>query len=133
MGSLEGRAVLVVDDDADTLELYASALEKLGANVQRAKSAEVAMALLLAWRADVVLCDLHLPDFDGYSVLDFVKNDSALCNMPVIAISGSHPTVERARALEMGFVRYFTKPTKLRDIADSLIAVIEARRAPSST
>ena len=129
MQTLHGRAVLVVDDDADTLDLYATALAKLGATVQRAKSTDVAIAIMTAWRPDVVLCDLHLPGFDGYSLLEYVQADAGLRGLPVIAISGSHPQVERQRSLQVGFVDYFTKPTKLGDIVQALIAATSSRIA----
>jgi CheY-like chemotaxis protein len=128
METLEGRAILVVDDDADTLELYATTLAKLGADIRRAKSAETAISLMRTWRPDVVLCDLHLPGFDGYAFLDHVQADPTHHDVPVIAISGSHPTIERERALRAGFAQHFAKPAKLREIVEALHAAIDTRR-----
>lgn len=120
------RAILVVDDDPDTLELFASAFEKLGADVRRAASAEAALAAFGdGWRADAVLCDLHLPGRDGYALREDLRGIAG--DVPVIAISGSHPTVERERALAAGFAHYFSKPTKLRELLESSLQVIAAR------
>ena len=128
MEPLAGRAVLIVEDDADTLELYATALAKLGADTQRATNADTAIAVMIAWRPDVVLCDLHMPGYDGYSVREFAEGDPLLCNVPMVAISGSHPCVEKERVHRVGFVQYLTKPTKMRDIVEALIAAIKTRR-----
>jgi CheY-like chemotaxis protein len=125
MTSLGGIAVLIVEDDPDTLELYASSLAKLGATVRRANSAEVAIALLGTWRPDVVLCDLHLPGVDGYALLDRVHADPALCPIPMVAVSASHPDVESARALRAGFTEHLAKPVRLREIVAGLKRAVE--------
>ena len=129
MDSLSGRAVLVVDDDADALELYASALAKLGAEVRRAKTVDMALGLMTDWRPDVVLCDLHLPGRDGYSLLESMRADALLRDVPVIAISGSHPSIERERSLRAGFTEHFAKPTKLRELVEALVSFTSANKA----
>ena len=124
--SFSNRVILVVDDDPDTLELFASAFEKLGGEVRRAASAEAAVgAFADGWRADVVLCDLHLPGRDGYALREDIRRIAG--EVPVIAISGSHPTVERERALAAGFAHYFSKPTKLKELLESTLDVIAAK------
>ena len=120
------HAILVVDDDADTLELFASAFVKLGAEVRRAATAEAALeAFADGWRPDAVLCDLHLPGRDGYALRQDVLRIAG--EVPMIAISGSHPAVERERALAAGFARYFAKPTRLRELLESSLDVIAGR------
>ncbi|MBA3501844.1 MAG: response regulator [Deltaproteobacteria bacterium] len=126
--NLEGCTVLVVEDDSDTRELYATALTKLGAEVRAAPSAEDALAILADWRPDAVLCDLHLPGVDGYGLLALIRADERLGDLPVIAISASHPELEGERSLIAGFTQHLVKPTKLRDIADSVAEVVLAAR-----
>jgi CheY-like chemotaxis protein len=127
--TLQGRSILVVDDDSDAVELFATSFQKLGAEVRTARGVEIALALLAARRPDVVLCDLHLPGLDGYSLLEGMRSDPSLCDVPVIAISGSHPSIERERSLAAGFAQHLTKPMKLREIVSALVAVIESRHA----
>jgi CheY-like chemotaxis protein len=125
-------AILVVDDDADTLELFASAYVKLGADVRRAATAEAALAAFAdGWRADAVLCDLHLPGRDGYALREDLHSIAG--EVPVIAISGSHPTIERERALAAGFALYFAKPTKLRELLESSLDVIARAHPPAAS
>ncbi|HEY5933931.1 MAG TPA: response regulator [Kofleriaceae bacterium] len=124
--AFSNRAILVVDDDPDTLALFGSAFEKLGADVRRAASAEAAVAAFAdGWRADAVLCDLHLPGRDGYALREDIRRIAG--EVPVIAISGSHPTIERERALAAGFAHYFSKPTKLKELLESTLDVIAAK------
>jgi CheY-like chemotaxis protein len=121
---LAGSSILVVEDDPDTLELLAQTFAHLGANVRRARSAEIAFALLAGSRMDAVLCDLQLPDVDGYALLERIRATPALCGIPVVAISGSHPAIERGRAIKAGFARYISKPSRLDAIVETLRSVI---------
>lgn len=121
---LDGISVLVVEDDPDTLELFAASLSKRGATVRTAASAEQALELLAGWRPDALLCDLHLPGVDGYTLLERIRENPDLHELPVIAISASHPTLERDRSLEAGFAGHLAKPTRLRDIIDAVTEVV---------
>jgi len=118
--ALHDVSILVVADDLDTCELYERALRAVGATVRTANRVESALALLAAARPDVVLCDLHLPVRDGYALLREVLADPELAGIPIIAISGSHPALERERALEAGFARHLAKPSKLREIVTAV-------------
>jgi CheY-like chemotaxis protein len=127
--TLDHRMVLVIEDDLDSQQLFVAYLKQLGADVRAASSVAAALALLQGWHPDVVLCDLHLATFDGYDLLARLRADAALASIPVVAISGSHPEIERQRALSAGFVEHLAKPTKLRAIVDSLLAAIATRAA----
>jgi CheY-like chemotaxis protein len=118
--ALHEISILVVEDDLDTCLLYERALTAAGATVRTANSVGAAMTLLTGFRPDVVLCDLHLPEVDGYELLREVLADPKLAGIPVIAISGSHPELERERALEAGFARHLSKPSKLREIVTAV-------------
>lgn len=122
--SLKGSLVLVVEDDQDTRELFSRSLGTLGAQVRSASSAEAALDVLSTWRPDAVLCDLHLPGVDGYSLLARVRANPDLQNLPVIAISGSHPMIERQRSIDAGFAEHLVKPSKLREIVAVMTHVI---------
>lgn len=124
--ALNGVAVLVIEDDPDTLELFSASLGKLGAEVRIASTVEAGLEELARWRPDAVLCDLHLPGMDGYSLMERVLADARLRDIPVIAISGSHPEIERERSLEAGFAEHLTKPSKLRDIVAAVTTALTA-------
>jgi CheY-like chemotaxis protein len=124
--SLEGMSVLCVDDDPDALELFATTLARLGAEVKSASTVEAAMQILATWKPDAVLCDLHLPDEDGYDLLHRVRANPALADLPLIAISGSHPDLEREKSLAAGFADHLVKPTRIRDIVTVVSQVVAA-------
>ncbi len=125
-GALNRVSVLVVEDDPDTLEIFTLSLGAVGAQVRSVSSAEAALAMLSDWRPDIVLCDLHLPGCDGYSLIEHVQADVRLRTIPMISISGSHPEIEHERSKRAGFARHLAKPSRLADI---VIAVASVRSA----
>ena len=120
--SLAGVSLLLLEDDRDTRELFARSLTKAGADVRTAESAERALEILESWRPTAVICDLHLPEVDGYGFLRRVRDREALANLPLIAISASHPNVEKA--VDAGFAAHLTKPSKLSDIIAAVTKVV---------
>jgi CheY-like chemotaxis protein len=133
--SLAGVSLLLLEDDRDTRELFARSLTKAGADVRTADTAERALEILESWRPTAVICDLHLPDVDGYGFLRSVRDRNELADLPMIAISASHPSVEKA--IEAGFVAHLTKPSKLSDIIAAVSKVVtdadSARSIATST
>ena len=125
-GALNRVSVLVVEDDPDTLEIFSLSLGAVGAQVRSVMSAEAALVMLATWRPDIVLCDLHLPGVDGYSLIEHVHADARLRTIPMISISGSHPDIEHERSRLAGFAKHLAKPSKLADI---VIAVASVRSA----
>jgi len=129
-GALNRVSVLVVEDDPDTLEIFTLSLGAVGAQVRSATSAEAALLVLATWRPDIVLCDLHLPGVDGYSLLEHVRADLALRTIPMISISASQPEIEHERSRRAGFARHLAKPSRLADI---VVAVVSVRSAHAAT
>jgi CheY-like chemotaxis protein len=125
---LDGISILIVEDDPDTRALYVLALQRAGATVESASCAEAALAVLVTWRPDVVLCDIHLPGVDGYGLLTKLQSTPGLEGMAVIAISGSHPSIESARSLSAGFARHLTKPARLQDLVAAVRTVGDSAR-----
>ncbi|HET9623048.1 MAG TPA: response regulator [Kofleriaceae bacterium] len=122
-GALNKVSVLVVEDDPDTREIFTLSLGAVGAQVRSATSAEAALAVLASWKPDIVLCDLHLPGVDGYSLIEHVHADARWRTIPMISISGSHPEIEVERSQKAGFARHLTKPSKLADIVKAVASV----------
>lgn len=122
--SLAGVSLLLLEDDNDTRELFARSLTKAGANVRTAGTAEQALQILEGWRPAAVICDLHLPDVDGYGFLERVRRCSQFADLPMIAISASHPSIERDKSLGAGFAAHLTKPSKLSDVIATVAKVV---------
>jgi CheY-like chemotaxis protein len=120
--------VLVVDDEADTLDLTALALEQRGAAVRTARSAGEALAALPAFRPDVMVCDVAMPGMDGYDLVRRVRSLlTSTSSIPAVALSGHARPEDAERAMQAGFHRHVAKPVD----ADVLAAMLRELTAPS--
>src|SRR5262249_3058350 len=83
-GVKEQGSVLVVDDDPVTRLMLTGALERRGLQVTTAEDGARALEAVGAGRFDVVLCDVMMPEVDGYQVLERLKSDPDLRHIPVV-------------------------------------------------
>ena len=111
MGRLEGRDILVVDDDLDTRELLVSALEGAGGRVRSAPSAAEALALIRRRTPEAVVSDIGMPGEDGYAFIRTVMQELGKEAPRVrIALSAFAGPGDREQAHEAGFQRHVAKP-----------------------
>ena len=110
--NLLGVKVLVVDDDASTLEFLAAALGYCGATVTTALGAADALAVVQQARPDVVLSDIAMPGHDGFWLIREIRGlaDPALRGVPVVATTAYGREHSRDRTLAAGFVAHVSKP-----------------------
>ena len=128
--ALEGRRVLIVDDDTDTLRMLTLTLTTQLAEVEPASSAEEALEILNWYQPDVIVLDLAMPRQDGYSLIQRIRRDeqSINRNVPAIALTAQVRVEDRARALSAGFDMFVPKPVE----SDELIIAISNLTGPST-
>jgi CheY-like chemotaxis protein len=105
---LDGVGVLVVDDDPQAREHFASILEHAGAEVRAATQVDDAISLLHIWSPDVVVTDVEMRD-DGAALLQ------RLIGMPdsrprILAVTAHNDDEARKRVLDAGFDAHLAKP-----------------------
>lgn len=122
--SLKGRTILVVDDDADALELLHMILESCGAKVLAASTTLHARGYLLTVTPDLILCDLALPREDGPAFLRSVRASSnpILARVPAVAVTAFYEDYPPAQALE--FAAYFQKPIDIDALTRTIAALL---------
>ncbi len=103
--TLRDIRILVVDDDADGLDLATLVLVNAGADVRAAPSPAAAMAVLEGWLADVLVTDLEMPGEDGVSLLRRARRVMTLQGrrLPALALTAYGRSEDRVRALAAGF------------------------------
>ncbi|MBE9177422.1 response regulator [Oculatella sp. LEGE 06141] len=128
---LSGLKLLVVDDDADTRDLFAFLLEENGADVIKAGCVSEAIALFQQRDPDLVISNIMMPDEDGCALMRQIKRLDAQRNRqtPAIAISGLTRTEDRDRALLAGFQTYLTKPVALNGVLNA-VSALTGRKLP---
>ena len=128
---LEGATVLVVDDAADDREAMRALFETLGARVISAGNGQEAMDRLREAGADVVLCDLRMPQVDGFEFIRRLRADPKCHGLPAIAVSGVGSGGSRLRARELGFDAYLSKPPEFDALGLFVRRAMESRRSSS--
>jgi CheY-like chemotaxis protein len=110
--ALHGVKVLAVDDNADALEIVTRILHDAGASVQTAGSGAEALSYLREREVDVVLCDLAMPEMDGFEVLHRIRQLETTNGRvkPVFAVSAFASADDRVRCLAAGFNGHMAKP-----------------------
>jgi len=105
--------LLVVDDDVMNLDVLQQLLEAYGYATATAGNGREALARLQQEPFDLVLLDITMPEMDGFTVLQTMKADARLRDLPVILISGLEDMDRIARCIEIGADDYLPKPFKL--------------------
>ena len=106
----QSGSILVVDDDETNRTMLARRLVRLGHSVKVAENCRRALDTLRSERFDLMLLDIQMPELNGYEVLERLKADPALRDIPVIVLSASDDTGSVARCIEMGAEDYLPKP-----------------------
>jgi len=115
---LKGLHVLLVDDDADTLELMTTALTSRKADVTAVFTAGEALAAIKDRRPDVLVSDIAMPEEDGYGLIAKVRSldIDGQSSIPAVAITAYAKEEDRRRALDSGFQIYLAKPVELSEL-----------------
>lgn len=120
---IEGRRILLVDDDVRNLFALTSALESKGAEVVVARNGVEALEQLAAADAvDLVLMDIMMPEMDGYQAMEQIRSNPAWRLLPIIAVTAKAMKDDQERCLQAGANDYMAKPIDL-DRLFSLIRV----------
>lgn len=110
--SLSGVRILIVDDEADNLELIGFILENAGAVIVAANSAQRALEVLPQFTPDILVSDIGMPEMDGYALLQQVQTLLSASGkmIPAIALTAYADEATQQQALAIGFQKHLSKP-----------------------
>ena len=119
---LDGLRVLVVDDEADTLDLIKVLLAQCGAEVSTASSSAEALGLFAESTPDVIISDIGMPGEDGFELIRKVRElpPERGGRTPAVALTAYARAADRMRVLRSGYQMHVAKPVELAE----LIAVV---------
>ena len=109
--------ILVVEDHSDTLQALSRLLSHFGHEISLADTAENALNTLKSKEFDVVLCDIALPDGNGYDVIAKAKRKRPV---KAVALTGFSATEDIRRGKEAGFDFHLTKPVDFHELRSVL-------------
>lgn len=120
--------ILVVDDNEMNRDLLLRRLSKQGHSVTLASDGQEALELLEAGDFDLVLLDIMMPGMNGYEVLERLKSNASLRNIPVVMISALTEMESIVRCIELGAEDYLPKPFKTVLLNARVGACLEKKR-----
>jgi CheY-like chemotaxis protein len=121
--------ILLIDDNEINLELMSYLLTAFGYAVRTAVSGAKGLAVAGKSPPSLILCDLMMPEMDGYEVARKLKRDPLLAAIPVVAVTALAMLGDRAAALESGFDGYIAKPIDPESFVGEIAAFL-TRPAP---
>jgi CheY-like chemotaxis protein len=102
--------ILIIEDNPANMELMVYLLKAYGHEPLCARDGREGIGLACEARPDLVICDVHLPQVDGYGVVGFIKSQAALRAVPAIAVTALAMVGDQEKLLDAGFDGYISKP-----------------------
>lgn len=117
------KKILVVEDAPSLRKDMIEALSFEGYSVDGAENGIIALQKVHTFVPDLILCDIMMPEMDGYGVLEHIRNDPVTTAIPLIIVSARKDPLDIRVGMELGADDYITKPFNL----EQLLASIRAR------
>ena len=119
--------VLVIEDDPDMIDLLSVILRRGGYQPVSALGGQEGLRILREQGAELILLDLMMDDISGWRVLELVKQDETLRNIPVLIVSARHflEDPDQTAAHAGLFEGYLVKPFIVRDLLTKIVEALE--------
>lgn len=119
--NLEGRRILVVDDDVRNIFALTSALEEQGAKIESARNGREALEVLESnGNVDLVLMDIMMPEMDGYEAMRRIRQTKKYNDLPIISLTAKAMKDDKKKCIEAGANDYLPKPIQM----DKLLSLL---------
>ncbi len=125
--ALQGRRVLIVDDDPSVRWFFAGLMREEGAVVDEAGHGLEALHTAREHRPDIVISDILMPEMDGFALCRELKRDPGLSDVPVILLSWKDDFLQRMRELNSGASGYLRKEARSSQILERVREVLKPR------
>jgi len=118
----ETKQLLLIDDDPNLILLVQDYLEFQGYQVLTADNGKDALAILEHETPDLIICDIMMPEMDGYELVEQIRQDDRISWIPVLFLSAKGQTTDRVKGLNTGADVYLVKPFE----PEELVAQVES-------
>jgi DNA-binding NarL/FixJ family response regulator len=118
----DNRQLLLIDDDPNLILLVKDYLEFRGYNVTTAENGRVALEVLDGQIPDMIICDVMMPEMDGYGLVKHIRQNPRTNKIPVLFLSAKGQADDRVKGLNEGADVYMVKPFE----PEELVAQVES-------
>ena len=101
--------ILIIEDDRFLIKIYQTKLKKAGFEIELALNGEEGLEKVKTFKPNLILLDLILPKMNGFEVLEKIKTDEAIKNIPVIILSNLGQKSDVKQGMELGAVDHLVK------------------------
>jgi two-component system cell cycle response regulator DivK len=124
---MANELILIVEDNEKNRKLVRDVLTFKGYRLAEAETGEDGVRLAKALRPDLVLMDIQLPGISGIAALGQIRDDPAIRDTPVIAVTASAMTQDRQKIMAAGFNGYQSKPINVKDFLAAVRAMLDQK------
>ncbi len=121
--------ILVIEDEAESRDIFIDSLEAEGFEAIAAENGLVGIQQAQAQLPDLVLCDILMPEIDGYGVLTTLRQNSATAMIPFIFLSAKTTKTEIRQGMNLGADDYLTKPSTIEELLEAIATRLEKQAA----
>jgi DNA-binding response OmpR family regulator len=126
------RRILIIEDNLPILENIVEFLELSGYEVSTAIDGRAGLDIANSKYPDLIICDIMMPELDGYEVLSAIRKNADLVNVPFIFLTALSEKSEVITGMALGAVDYITKPFEITHLLDSIENCLNKTRESSS-
>ncbi len=120
--------ILVVDDEPLALEIAEMTLQRHGFRTATARGGQAGLDQVYSHTPDMILLDITMPDLDGFSVFQTLRDNPEYDKLPVIFVTARDDIDDKVRGLELGAVDYITKPYNPSELVARVRATLRMQR-----
>lgn len=119
-----GVEILVVDDEADSLDILTLVLEQEGAKLTSAVSAAAALDVMSRTTPDLIISDIGMPEVDGLTLMTQIRQLPAGKNVPAIALTAYAGEMDRQSSFDAGYQKHIAKPINIPELITAITELL---------
>ena len=112
--------ILIIEDEPETREIFVEALIDEGFEAIGVKNGRIGIQTINKYHPDLIICDITMPELDGYQVLTSLRQNPDTANTPFIFMSALPNESERHKAIRLGANDYLNKPCTIEELLDAI-------------
>ena len=120
MGKIDGKHILIIDDEQDLLDLLRPRLETAGYEISTALDGQEGLNKAREEKPDLILLDVMMPKMDGYQVCRFLKFDEEYKHIPIVLLTARGQKQDKETGKKVGADGYLTKPFEKDVLLDKI-------------
>jgi DNA-binding NarL/FixJ family response regulator len=121
-------SILLIEDEPQMRSNMRTVLELEGYDVQAVSNGRLGIEALRAEKPDLVLCDVMMPELDGYGVLALMRSKSETVDIPFIFLTAKGEKADVRTGMNSGADDYLVKPVSIRDLIDAIESRLRRKR-----